>query len=94
MACTITSITAPTSSSVFDPGEQITVTWVRNNMMQCLLYDVLTIKLYEDGVFHSTLFSGSPPCNVNNLSKTVTLPSSNLDYGDVYKIRIEYDYVP
>jgi|ETN02SMinimDraft_4_1059925.scaffolds.fasta_scaffold181869_2 hypothetical protein len=86
--CTISTITEPSATDSFEHGKSVDVTWTINSMFYCMLWEVNSIKLYESGSYHSTLWSGS--MNVTDLHKTVTLPSTNLTYGDIYTIKITY----
>jgi len=89
--CRISSITNPTSSSSFIAGNTVNVTW--NYSGQCGDWNVSKIQLqsnYPSGSWSnvSTLFNGVDPATSG--SKSVTLPSSSLNYGDYYRLKVTY----
>ena len=90
--CDITSITNPTDTSSFQAGSGVNVTW--NYSGQCGSWNVTKIVLqsaYPVGVWHnvSTLFNSLDA--VTSGSRSVTLPSSGLAYGDYYRLKVTYE---
>ena len=90
--CNITSITNPTSSSVFDPGDGLTVSWTYNDLTLCVPWRVTWIRLYENGSYHSTLWTGSHLV-AGPYGIYITLPSSGLTFGDVYTLKLKIAHI-
>ena len=91
--CDITSITNPTSTSSFVAGSSVNVTW-SDSGLGCNDWNVTQIVLqtnYQSNSWSnvSTLFTGLH--RVTSNAKSVTLPSSGLNYGDYYRLKINYE---
>ena len=91
--CSLSSITAPTSTSSYQVGASVNVTWNYSGGSGCNDWNVRKITLQSNysGSWSnvSVLFSGFDP--VTSGSKSVTLPSSVTNEGDYYRLKVEYD---
>ena len=89
--CEITSITNPTSTSSFQVGSTVNVTWT-NTGSGCNDWNVSQIDLQSNQPSGwntvSTVFLGID--GVTSNSKSITLPSSVSAYGDYYRLKVIY----
>ena len=96
--CSIVTVDNPTNSSAFSTGDSFTVTWDHNSTLACSGWKVEEIKLqYYNGSSWSnvsTLFSGSHAVSGGEEGIDVTLANSYSNYGDAYRIRIDYSEAP
>ena len=90
--CNINSITSPSGSAAFDPGDSFSVRWTDNTA--CELWTVSEIKLqhYNGSAWSdvSTLWTGIADVEDGSEGISVTLANSYSNYGDAYRVRIKY----
>tara|TARA_R100001530_G_scaffold14867_2_gene13314 strand:+ start:9767 stop:10069 length:303 start_codon:yes stop_codon:yes gene_type:complete len=92
--CTITQVSSPSSTSAYDPGDTITVTWNNNGMcsggLGSWVVNEIKLQYYDGNSWNdiSTLYSGA--VSVTTGSKQVTLANSYANYGDAYRLRMKY----
>ena len=90
--CNINSITSPSSSAAFDPGDSFIVRWTDNTACNNWTVSELKLQYYNGSAWSdvSTLWTGIEDVDNGSEGISVTLANSYSNYGDAYRVRIKY----